>query len=132
MQALVIHESMYGNTHAVADAIAIGLGPDVSVRVVPVDQADASALEAVFTRGFDAEPAAEPGWAHCRIGDAMAQGPVIQAFRTDRIGGDPGRALVGVLVFEEDGLSHSAVLETLRAAGIAGGNAQSMERPERM
>jgi hypothetical protein len=45
MQALVIHESMYGNTHAVADAIAIGLGPDVSVRVVPVDQADASALE---------------------------------------------------------------------------------------
>jgi len=26
MNALVIYESMYGNTHAVADAIAAGLG----------------------------------------------------------------------------------------------------------
>ena len=32
MRALVIYESMYGNTHAVADAIAQSLGPDVEVR----------------------------------------------------------------------------------------------------
>jgi hypothetical protein len=32
MRALVIYESMYGNTHAVADAIAEGLGSEVEVR----------------------------------------------------------------------------------------------------
>jgi hypothetical protein len=32
MRALVIYESMYGNTHAVADAIAEGLGSAVEVR----------------------------------------------------------------------------------------------------
>ena len=32
MRALVIYESMYGNTHAVADAIADGFGPDAEVR----------------------------------------------------------------------------------------------------
>jgi hypothetical protein len=31
MRALVIYESMYGNTHAVADAIAEGLGSEVEV-----------------------------------------------------------------------------------------------------
>ena len=34
MSALVIYESMYGNTHAVADAIAEGFGPDAEVRSV--------------------------------------------------------------------------------------------------
>jgi hypothetical protein len=32
MRALVIYESMYGNTHAIADAVAEGLGGDVEVR----------------------------------------------------------------------------------------------------
>jgi hypothetical protein len=32
MRALVIYESMYGNTHSVADAIAEGLGGEVEVR----------------------------------------------------------------------------------------------------
>ena len=34
MKTLVIYESMYGNTHAVADALADVLGPDVGVRPV--------------------------------------------------------------------------------------------------
>ena len=34
----------------------------------------------------------------------MAMGPVIEAFRADRMPDDVARALVGVLVFEEDGL----------------------------
>ena len=34
MRALVVYESMYGNTHAVADAIAAGLGGEVEVRPV--------------------------------------------------------------------------------------------------
>lgn len=45
--ALVVYESMYGNTHAVAEAIAHGLGPDVVARVVPVEQADAATVGGV-------------------------------------------------------------------------------------
>jgi hypothetical protein len=40
MRAVVVYESMYGNTHLVADAIAAGLG-DGDVRVVPVGDASA-------------------------------------------------------------------------------------------
>jgi flavodoxin len=36
MKALVVYESMYGNTHAVADAVAQGLGPEADVGVLPV------------------------------------------------------------------------------------------------
>lgn len=36
MRALVVYESMYGNTHAIADAIADGLRAHGEVRVVPV------------------------------------------------------------------------------------------------
>ncbi len=35
MKALVIYESMYGNTHAVADAVAQGLSPGADVDVLP-------------------------------------------------------------------------------------------------
>ena len=34
MRGLVIYESMYGNTHAIADAVAEGLGGEVEVRPV--------------------------------------------------------------------------------------------------
>ena len=39
MHALVVYESMYGNTHAIAQAIAEGLRPAGDVRVVPVRDA---------------------------------------------------------------------------------------------
>ena len=39
MRALVVYESMYGNTHAVADAIGRGLARRAEVAVVPVDRA---------------------------------------------------------------------------------------------
>lgn len=87
--------------------------------------AAAASLSAVFTRGFDAEPSADAGWAHRRLVDAMAQGPVIQVFDGDRIAVDGGAALVGVLVFEEDGLDHEAVADALRTAGLGDGNTQS-------
>ena len=74
----------------------------------------AGALMEVLTNRFDSEPTLEPGWAHPRLIDAMATGPVIQAFRADRLPDDVARALVGVIVFEEDGLR----LEGVRA--IAG------------
>lgn len=44
MRAVVIYESMYGNTHLVADAIADGLAPAFEVDVVPVSQASQELL----------------------------------------------------------------------------------------
>ena len=39
MRTLVVYESMYGNTHAIADSIAAGVRPKGEVRVVPVREA---------------------------------------------------------------------------------------------
>jgi hypothetical protein len=46
MKAVVVYESMYGNTHLIADAIATGLRTDAGadVVVVPVDEAHADVL----------------------------------------------------------------------------------------
>ncbi|GAB1692105.1 flavodoxin family protein [Krasilnikovia sp. M28-CT-15] len=44
MHAVVVYESMYGNTHRVADAIGAGLGGAYRVDVVPVERADAHLL----------------------------------------------------------------------------------------
>ena len=41
MQTLVVYESLYGNTHAIANAIAAGLRPHGEVRVVRVGEATA-------------------------------------------------------------------------------------------
>ena len=40
MKAVVVYESMYGNTHHVASAIADGLEPEYEVTVVPVERAE--------------------------------------------------------------------------------------------
>ena len=39
MRALIVYESIYGNTHAVAEGIAAGLRPHADVRVVPIHAA---------------------------------------------------------------------------------------------
>jgi hypothetical protein len=44
MRAVVVYESMYGNTHLVADAIGAGLGTVFDVSVVPVAQASPAVL----------------------------------------------------------------------------------------
>jgi len=44
MRAVVVYESMYGNTHLVADAIGTGLGTALEVSVVPVSHADPAVL----------------------------------------------------------------------------------------
>jgi hypothetical protein len=44
MRAVVVYESMYGNTHQIADAIGAGLGTAFDVSVVPVSQAGPAAL----------------------------------------------------------------------------------------
>jgi len=40
MRVVIAYESMYGNTHRVADAIASGFGPEHDVTVEPVDAVD--------------------------------------------------------------------------------------------
>jgi Flavodoxin len=45
MRAAVVYESMYGNTHLVADAIGDGLTAAYQVDVVPVDRADRHVLD---------------------------------------------------------------------------------------
>ena len=40
MRAVVVYESMYGNTHRIADAIGAGLEAAFDVRVVPVSHAE--------------------------------------------------------------------------------------------
>jgi len=45
MRAVVIYESMYGNTHVVADHIADGLRPVADVAVVPVAKATGTLVE---------------------------------------------------------------------------------------
>ncbi len=44
MRAVVVYESMYGNTHKVADAIGEGLSGSFEVSVVPVARIGATAL----------------------------------------------------------------------------------------
>ena len=44
MKAVVIYESMYGNTHLVADAIGKGLGETAEVVVIPVGAAEPAIL----------------------------------------------------------------------------------------
>jgi flavodoxin len=44
MRAVVVYESMYGNTHQVADAIGTGLRSAFDVSVVPVASADQAVL----------------------------------------------------------------------------------------
>jgi Flavodoxin domain len=44
MRAVVVYESMYGNTHQVADAIGAGLEAAFDVSVVPVSQAGPAVL----------------------------------------------------------------------------------------
>jgi hypothetical protein len=45
MRAVVVYESMYGNTHLVADAIGAGLETAFDVWLVPVSQADPAVLD---------------------------------------------------------------------------------------
>jgi len=91
-------------------------GPDVPVlryRGVP-----ARMLVTVLGTGFDSEPTLDPAWSHERLGAAMAGGPVIQAFRADRLPDDVAHALMGVLVFEDDGLHLDGVRAIVGELGL--------------
>lgn len=75
-------------------------------------------LQAVMANGYDSEPTLAPGWSGPRLGDAMSGGPVVQVFRADRLPDDVSRALVGLIVFEEDGLSLAGVRALVQELGL--------------
>jgi len=72
----------------------------------------------ILLRGFDSEPTLGATWAHPRLSDAMATGPVIAAYRADRLPDDVARALVGVLVFEDEGLQLDGVRAIVGELGL--------------
>ena len=78
----------------------------------------AGALMEVLMNGFDSEPNLSPSWSHERLMDAMMTGPVIEAFRADRLPDDVASALMGVLVFEEDGLKLNGVRALVGEVGL--------------
>jgi hypothetical protein len=52
MRALIVYESMFGATRAIAEAIAEGLGSGVEARLIPVAEADAN-INAGALEGLD-------------------------------------------------------------------------------
>jgi len=78
MKALVVYESMYGNTHQLAEAIADGLRTAGPAEVVPVDQADASHLD-----GTDLVVVGGPTHAHSMSRESTRKAAVAAAQEPD-------------------------------------------------
>jgi hypothetical protein len=96
MRAVVVYESIYGNTRAVAQAIAEGLGDHAEVAVLPVSAAGADALAGAdllvvggpthmhglstsFSRRSAAQAAAEDG-DHTALDPHATEGPGLRAW----------------------------------------------------
>jgi hypothetical protein len=78
MRAVVVYESMYGNTHLVADAIAKGLATGGQVDVVPVDRADQQLLD-----GADLIVVGGPTHAHGMTHASTRQAAITDAHKPD-------------------------------------------------
>lgn len=78
MRAVVVYESMYGNTHQLAEAIADGLRTAGPAEVVPVDQADASHLD-----GTDLVVVGGPTHAHSMSRESTRKAAVAAAQEPD-------------------------------------------------
>ena len=93
MRAVIVYESMFGNTHAIADAVGKGLEPTLEVVVVPLSEAgrerlgDADLLvvggpthfhgmSRTFTRKWAAATAQKPG--NDLVLDRGADGPGVR------------------------------------------------------
>ena len=91
MRAIVVYESMFGNTHVLADHIATGLASTHEVSVVPVHEATPELLEGVSllivggpthmhgmtsakSRAMAVQTAAKPGSRVALDADADAEG----------------------------------------------------------
>ncbi|MCU0261675.1 MAG: flavodoxin domain-containing protein [Ilumatobacteraceae bacterium] len=94
MRAVVVYESMFGNTHVVADHIAEGMRPDHDVTVVPVDEATAEVLA-----GVELLVVGGPTHAHGMVSEASRTSAVEMAHR-------PGSGLELDPDAEGEGLRH--------------------------
>jgi hypothetical protein len=74
LKAAVVYESMYGNTHSVAEAIAEGLGPAAATEVVSTNDADRMDLT-----GLDLLVVGGPTHAHGMTRSQTRQAAVIDA-----------------------------------------------------
>lgn len=81
MRAVIIYESMYGNTHLVADAIGAGLRPAYDVSVVPVSKAGPAVLA-----DADLVVVGGPTHVHGMSRAATRKGAVEAAKKPERIG----------------------------------------------
>ena len=123
MRAVVVYESMYGNTHAIADAIGRGFGRAAQVTVVPVDEADETLLE-----GADLLVVGGPTHAHGMSRPGTRKMAIDAAKKpTSQVVLDP--AAQGICLRDWfDGLSHfrgaAAAFDTrLHGAGLLTGRA---------
>ncbi|TFD54569.1 flavodoxin [Cryobacterium frigoriphilum] len=92
MHALVIYESMYGNTHALAEAIGRGLGTRWTASIVPVAHADEQNLAA-----FDLVVVGGPTHVHGMSRDSTRHAAADAAATADStLNLDPDAAGVGV------------------------------------
>jgi hypothetical protein len=80
MRVVIIYESLYGNTHTIADAIARGLWRGNDVSVVPVGQAHADLLE-----GADLVVVGGPTHAHSMSRASTRQAAAERAGRPDNL-----------------------------------------------
>lgn len=80
MRVVIVYESMFGNTHLIADAIARGLWRGNDVTVVPAWQAGADLLE-----GADLVVVGGPTHAHSMSRSSTRQAAIEQAHKPDNL-----------------------------------------------
>src|SRR3954464_566988 len=78
MSALVVYESMYGNTHEVADAIGRGLATECGVTLVPVGEAVPSLVD-----GADLLVVGGPTHVHGMSRESTRQSAITDASKGD-------------------------------------------------
>jgi Flavodoxin len=79
MRAVVVYESMYGNTHAVAEAIGAGLATAMDVQVVSVHEATNAVIG-----GADLLVVGGPTHAHGLSREATRKGAIDDAAKPDK------------------------------------------------
>jgi flavodoxin-like protein len=108
MRAVIVYESMFGNTHLVADAIAKGMEPGNDVTVVPVSAATRELLD-----GADLVVAGGPTHMHGMSRASSRKAAVEQA-------GKSGGQLVMDATMTADGLGLREWLGSLGRVSVSG------------
>ena len=111
MRAVVVYESMYGNTHHVAEAIGTGLSEGYDVAVVPVSEADPAVLN-----GADLVVVGGPTHLHGMSRPSSRKGAATAAaFRAVRCG--PGHHTID-FTYRQRGLEAGFVVSLASLLGL--------------